>query len=60
MLQSHSRSLIKRRSLTNTTVKRLMASSTVSAVQHETESKKFVMHLENGRDVCVCLLEKQL
>ena len=37
-----------------------MASSTVSAVRHDTESKKFVMHLENGRYVCVCLLEKQL
>ena len=30
-----------------------MASSAASAVQHDTNSKKFVMHLESGRDFCV-------
>lgn len=58
MLQSHSRSSIKRRTFTSTTLKNVMASSAASAVQHDTNSKKFVMHLENGRDFCLFLLKK--
>ena len=53
MLQSHSRGLIKRRTFTSTTLKKVMASSAASAVQHDTNSKKFVMRLESGRDFCV-------